>query len=91
MLIRKQVWGYNKSTMFKNKEIWVAGLAIMIVQMIANLGIFVRYSEMTEYAVSKETYNQGMSAINDRLTNIENQLKETNNDIKLLLRYYKAQ
>ena len=46
------------------------GIAILVVQIIINLGIFVKFPDMQAYAVSKDSF----SMVIDRLDRIESKL-----------------
>ncbi len=68
-------------------ELIIGGVAILVINVIASLGIFVKFSDMAAYAVSKDSYQESIDNINRRLDSIDNRLLETNRDVKLLLKY----
>ena len=69
-------------------QLLIAGITFLVINLIASLGIFVKFSDMSAYAVSKEAYHQHLETTSSRLSSIEAQLSETNRDVKQLLRYY---
>lgn len=85
MIDRQNFIGYN--IRMNKMELIIGGVAILVINVIASLGIFVKFSDMAAYAVSKDSYQESIDNINRRLDSIDNRLLETNRDVKLLLKY----
>ena len=56
--------------MMDKKAIWIYGLSFLIINLIMSLKIFVTFSDMAAYAMSKDS----MHMITDRLDRIEQKL-----------------
>lgn len=48
-----------------NKEIFIAGISFLVIQFVVSAGIFVKFSDMQAYAVSKDQFQLILDDLKD--------------------------